>query len=294
MKRTIIEVALSGPGQRWDAGALGREIIACIDAGAAIVHNHLDGHGASGSAAAAAYGAIWAPVLAVRPDAILYPTLAPPTAGDSLGRYGHAVETAVKHGARMAPFDPGSVNLAASQADGQPDTLRQFAYVNDYATLDLVLDAYAADGIASSISIFDPSFLRAAMAYERAGRFMPGSFLKLYFGGSCAYLDGLPGLSFGLPPTVRALELYLEMMAGSQLPWAAAVPGGDILAESEFVSAVLAHGGHLRVGLEDNGGPRAPGNVEQVTRAAALAARHGRPAATSAEAAELLGLGPSN
>jgi len=38
--------------------------------------------------------------------------------------------------------------------------------------------------------------------------------VKLYFGGDHSYLDGRRGVSFGLPPTAKALDAYLEMLDG--------------------------------------------------------------------------------
>ena len=295
MRRIIIEAAVSGATKDRNRNTprtiteLTADIAACIEAGAAIVHNHLENFSFTGRKAAQRYGTVWAPVLERYPDAILIPTLTAPVPGDRLGNYRHVV-AAISHGASLAPIDPGSVNMAASLPDGQPDPARSIAFVNAYDALDGALDLYAAHVIPASISIWDPSFLRAAMAYERAGRFAMGSFLKLFFGGRHSYLDGHRGISFGLPPTVEALDIYLQMMAGSRLPWAAAVIGDDILAESDFAAAVVDRGGHLRVGLEDYAEMDAPSNRELVERAASFAAGRGRTPATISDARAMLGL----
>jgi len=72
----IIEVAINGANQ--SAPRLPEEIAACaascFDLGAAIVHNHIDFFGAA-DAAAARYLEGWQPVLATRPEALLYPTI---------------------------------------------------------------------------------------------------------------------------------------------------------------------------------------------------------------------------
>ena len=96
-------------------------------------------------------------------------------------------------------------------------------------------------------------------------------------------------MSFGLPPTRKALDAYLEMLEGSHLPWAVAVVGGDVVA-SGIAETALERGGHLRVGLEDFAGPRHPRNEELVAEAVAVAKRVGRRVASSREASELLGL----
>ena len=292
---TIIEAAISGSSKQRNPNAattgkeLTHDILACIDAGAAIVHNHIEDFFITGLDAAGRYGELWRPVLAQRPDAILIPTLTAPVPGEVLSNYGHIVHT-MAAGARLAPIDPGSVNMNGALPDGQPDPERSIVFANDYATLHRVLDHYTENAIPSSISIWDPTFLRAAIAYESAGRFVPGSFLKLFFGGEHSYLDGKRGVSFGLPPTVAALDLYLDMMEGSRLPWAAAVLGDDILSQHDFVRAVIERGGHLRVGLEDYAGEGTPSNAELVGQAAALAASLGRPAATIAQACRILDL----
>lgn len=299
MTPTIIEVALSGMGGKArnphmpvSPEEIAADIITCIDAGAGVVHNHIDDYLATGEAAANRYGEAWRIALAERPEAILYGTLATFSQDPQLGKYSHMVDTVLRHGARMGVLDTGSLNLCASTPDGQPNTQFQVVYDNDYATLDRVLIAYAAERIPSSIAVYDPTFLRATLAYHRAGRLMPGSFVKLYFGGERCYLDGQPGVSFGLPPTRKALETYLEMLEGCDLPWAVAVLGGDLWEHREFVQAVLAHGGHLRVGLEDYAGERTPANAELVAEVAALAREFGRPPASPAETAALLGIPP--
>jgi uncharacterized protein (DUF849 family) len=138
----------------------------------------------------------------------------------------------------------------------------------------------AALGAAPSISIFEPGFLRTALALHRAGRVPPGAMVKLYFGGA---------LEFGLPPTATALEAYLEMLEPSGLPWSVAVLGGDVVACGLAERAIL-RGGHVRVGLEDYAGPATPTNRELLDGAVALVERLGRAPASIAEARAALGV----
>jgi 3-keto-5-aminohexanoate cleavage enzyme len=67
------------------------------------------------------------------------------------------------------------------------------------------------------------------------------------------------------------------------------VVGGDI-GRSEVAQLALERGGHLHLGLEFYGGDRQPTNAELVGEAVALCERAGRPVATCAEAADILGL----
>jgi uncharacterized protein (DUF849 family) len=108
--------------------------------------------------------------------------------------------------------------------------------------------------------------------------------VKLYFGGDEGFLSG-----FGLRPTPTALDAYLELLDGCDVPWAVAVLGGDVV-DVGIARIALERGGHLRVGLEDFAGARQPTNEELVQEAVAVANEVGRPVATCDEAAKLLGL----
>ena len=77
------------------------------------------------------------------------------------------------------------------------------------------------------------------------------------------------GAPFGLPPTATALDAYLEILDGCDVPWAVSVVGGDVIA-SDVAGLALERGGHLHLGLEFYGGDRPPTNVELVAEAVAL------------------------
>lgn len=294
MTPLIIEAAVNGatPKERNPNVPLAPAEIAAdarraLAAGAAIVHSHVDDFALTGAAAAARYLEGWRPVLRERPDAILYPTVT--IAGSVEGRFAHVEALAQAGAARMGVLDPGSVNLGAAGEDGLPGAL-DVVYANSYGDVRYVVELLARLHLGPSLSIFEPGFLRTALAYHRAGRLPPGAFVKLYFGGEHGYFGGAAGgATFGLPPTPTALAAYLEMLAGCDLPWAVAVVGGDVVA-SGLARLALEHGGHVRVGLEDYAGGGAPTNAELVEQVAALARAAGRPVATPAEAARLLGL----
>ncbi len=132
-----------------------------------------------------------------------------------------------------------------------------------------------------SISIFEPGFVKFIMALHRTGRLPPGGIMKFYFGA-----DDQP---FGLPPTATALDAYLEMIAGSGLPWLVSSFGDDCVG-CGLAEAAIRRGGHVQVGIEPYGGPRTPHNVELVEEVVALAGRLGRPIATPAQAAAIMNL----
>jgi uncharacterized protein (DUF849 family) len=260
---------------------------ACLDGGAAIVHNHIDRFAVPGDEAAARYLEAWRPVLVERSDALFYPTTnAAPTVEES---YSHFAPLADAGCLRIGLCDPGSVNLGGSDADGRPGT-GGVVYANSPPDIRYQMELCERLQVGPSLSIFEPGFLRAALAYHAAGRLPAGAMVKLYFGGPAGYLNpGSAGVSFGLPPTAKALDAYLELLEGSGLPWSVAVLGGDVVA-SGIARLAIEAGGHLRVGLEDYAGDRMPSNTELMAEAVAVVEDAGRSVASCAEAADILQL----
>jgi uncharacterized protein (DUF849 family) len=264
----IIEVALNGvttkaanPHVPRSPAEITADALACIAAGATIVHNHNDEPMwvEDGVHSAVPYLKAWRPILAAHPDVQLYATQASGGPGIAISaRWAHQEALARAGLLRVGLIDPGSVNLGDRvYVNARPDAL------------------YAAErcrvlGLTASVSIFDPSFLRAALALPLP----PGTMIKLYFGG-----DALP---FGLPPTEPSLDAYQAMLDGTGLQWLVAVLGGDVL-ECGLAELALERGGHVRVGLEDYAGDRTPTNVELVEEAAAAIVSAGRRVSTTAQ-----------
>ena len=267
----IIEVALNGATTRainphvpHTPAEITADALACVAAGASIVHNHDDEPMwvDDGVHAAAPYIEAWRPVLAEHHDVLFYATQASGGPGITIEtRWAHHIELASL--TRLALVDPGSVSLGGDRV-----------YLNTHDDAAYGFDRCAELGLIPSVSIFDPSFLRAALDLGLPQR----SIVKFYLGG--------PVMPFGLPPTEASLDAYLAML-DDHAPWLVAVLGGDVI-ESGLAELALARGGHLRVGLEDYAGPRTPRNVELVREAAALIERTGRRVATPAETRTLL------
>jgi len=289
----IIEAAINGVTTKTQNSNTPRspeeitaDALRCLDAGAAIVHNHIDVFMVEGAVAAERYLEGWRPVLAERPDALLYPTT---NAGpDVQGAYAHITPLAESGLMRISIADPGSVNLGGLDADRLPSA--GFVYANSFDDIRYQLELCERHRLGPSMAIFEPGFLRAALAWWRAGRLPAGAMIKLYFGGDSGYLATKHGgVPFGLPPTTTALDAYLELLDGCDLPWSVAVLGGDVV-EGGLARTALERGGHLHVGLEDHAGDRQPTNEELVREAVTVADAVGRPVATCVETAAILRL----
>jgi 3-keto-5-aminohexanoate cleavage enzyme len=282
----IIEVAINGattkdqnPNVPISEDEIVADALACFDAGAAIVHHHVAGTGMSGPEAAEVYLGVWRRVLPQRPDALWYPTI---NIGPSAAWYDHITPLAESGLLRMSLSDPGSVNLGSPP--GAVPTGR-FVYANSFDSINHQFALCHEHGLGPSLAIYEPGFLRVVLDHHRAGRLPAGTFVKLYLCGE----RGLAGARFGLPPTRRGLDAYLELLDGTGLVWAVSAVGDDLTALDVCVDA-LAAGGHLHIGLEFFGGDRTPTNVELVEHAVKAAADAGRPVATPDDAATILAL----
>jgi 3-keto-5-aminohexanoate cleavage enzyme len=291
----IIEAALNGGRTRATAGPhvpatstdLVADALACLDAGAAIVHTHALDRTADAARAADLYCEHFLPVLAARPDALLYPTIV----------FGVAVEERIAHlrllaeraGLRMGLLEPGSASLTGTAEDGlpRPDPT---VYVNTPYDIRYMADRCAEWGLGPSMVIFEPGFLQHALVYLRAGALPAGAFARFTLCGGRSLRGGeLVDLVFGLPNRPWALDVYLNLLDGAALPWAVSVVSGDVF-EHGVARHAIERGGHLRVGLEDWAGDERPTNVQLVERAVEVVRAAGCAVATPTQAADILGL----
>ncbi len=290
----IIEVALNGqttkavnPNSPRSTEEIAGDALRCLEAGAAIIHTHIDDILVPGEQAAQRYLEHFRPVLESRPDALIYPTVGFGTTVEE--RYQHVPILVDAIGLRIGFVDPGSVNLGGAGEDGAPLPIA-FAYSNTPADIRWAFDQCARLKLGPSIAIFEPGFLRHTLAYQRAELLPPGSLVKFYLGGDYGYMGaGYKGLNFGLPPTPWGLDVYLELLGDTPLPWSVGVLGGDVF-ENDLARHALERGGHLHIGLEDYMGDDKPCNEELVTRSVELCAKVGRSVASPEQAAQILAL----
>lgn len=286
----IIEASLNGATSKaqnsnvpYSDDEIVADALACMEAGAALIHNHTEESIflPSGELDAERYARPWRTLLKLRPDAILTPTMAV-SQGDVPAevRYRHIERMAQEGLLAQGLCDPGSFNLSIPDEDGL-FVATTLLYRNDMQDSHYYVEACRRLQLGMSISIFEPSFMKFIMAYHRADRLPPGGILKFYFAS-----DALP---FGLPPTEASLDAYLGMLGDCALPWSVSAFGADCVG-CGIAEAAIARGGHVQVGLEPYGGDRQPTNVELVQEVVDLARRLGRAIATPAEAAQIMRL----
>ena len=256
---------------------------ASLAAGAAIIHHHHDFTLAEPAAIAEVID-VETRILAAYPHAYMY---ADYLRGDRMAEKNAHLQPMADAGVlRMVALDPGLTQFGHLDDDGLPSrhiqggtTFPEAAGVTEFAS---------SQRVPLSVGIYEPGNLRWAIAYARAGKFPIGTMIKLYFGGDYA-MGGVrtPAVNFGLYPTKAALDLYLSMLDGVDIPWIVSVQGG-VLLDTPIARYALERGGHLRVGVEDTAGATEMTNAETVQAAADLAAAVGRPVAEGQDATTVL------
>ena len=284
----IIEAALNGgtspdvnPSVPRTPEAVTADALACIELGASIIHAHPAGGYDDFEGDIGFYTAAFAPVLEKHPDVLIYPTARMGPADMPVQTSWGANETLGRQGLiAMSLVDPGSVNIGMRPDGSVSAAFAGRPYLNSHADTEYKLRRSADLRLGPSISIFDPSFLRATLGFRARGLVPAGTMVKLYFGEDEV---------FGLRPTSTALEAYLELIEGAGLVWAAAVLGGDILADG-FGQRVVERGGHIRVGLEDETRRTSHTNADLTARAAGMLRAAGCRPASISETRAILGM----
>lgn len=265
---TWLEVALNGP---WSRSRQPRipvlvdeivdDALRCVDAGASILHFHA--YDPTSGRQRDDYE-IYAPIIErirSRADVICYPTL--PFAGSvdapnplTPAQRFEAVAKLLAAGLiEWAVVDPGSVNIAhyVDIAAGKEG----FVYANPESHIRHGLALAQRHGITPSYAIYEPGFMRLGAALHRAYPGAPVPMYRLMFS---------EGIAFGFPPVEWALEAYLKLLAldAPGAPWMVAGLGVEI---EPLIDVAVAHGGHVRVGLEDAPMGHELGNVALAERA---------------------------
>lgn len=254
-----LEVALNGAaGRAWQPGipiveqTIIEEAVACVRAGAAIVHLHAYDESGNPTEDVATYARIIEGIKR-HCDAIVYPTLG--LTGSVEQRYAPIIELAALGLMEWGVVDPGSVNIAhefqvAAGLDGM-------LYRNPDSHIRAGLELAADNNWRPAYAIYEPGFVRlgAAIAANYAGLKSP--IYRLMFSDH---------LLFGMPPSEYALEFYAKHLADTapNSPWMISGLDADI---EPILLLAIERGAHIRVGLEDAPLGTSKTNLELVEQA---------------------------
>lgn len=170
----------------------------------------------------------------------------------------------------MASLSVGSNNFPTRVYENPPDLV-------DWLASEMI-----AHDVKPEIEAFDLSHIFQAAKMHADGRIK-----------NTPYVQFVMGVKNAMPVNKAVFDFYRQTVASlfPGAPWCGAGVGAGQAVLNEWC---VAHGGHVRTGLEDNirldRSRLAPSNAALVERAAAICAKHDRPIATPSQARALLGL----
>ena len=285
-KKTWIEVALNGASTRKvqpRIPVLAKEIvdegIACIKAGAAIVHAHTlepdsgKQNGDVDNCAAFMNG------IREKVDAIVYPTVVGrPNRANPGWLWEPTVELARRGILEWGFLDPGSVNLCLIDSIGSGLIGGDGVYINTNPALEIAAGLADQHKYHPAYACYEPGFVRHGAMLHRRHPTMPVPIYRFMFS---------TGMTFSFPPEAWAVDAYVKLLEKTDpgSPWMVAGLAVDML---PLIPHVVALGGGVRVGLEDSPFGTDRSNVELVEAAVnAIQRAGGEPATTADVRAEL-------
>ncbi|MBC5765702.1 3-keto-5-aminohexanoate cleavage protein [Ramlibacter albus] len=283
----LIEVAINGardkranPHVPLAEEEIVDSILACVEAGASIVHAHAGEAvvGGSGHHGSSAYLRSFRRVREFHPSLLMYPTLPGGGPGTTMAaRLGHVAELADAGLCEIVPVDPGTMNYGRIDAQGRAPTHDQ-VYQTTFADVAWAFEFCRERDLACTMSLFEPGFARLVQAHANAGTLPRACIVKLEFSAGARL--------FGLSPDAVGLEAWLRLFDSETIPWMVTLRDGS--PADGLAQLAIGRGGHVRVGIEDFGGERTPRNEELVAEIARIARASGRRVATPQEALGLI------
>ena len=282
-RRTWLEVALNGPWTRkrqpripTAVSDIVEEGVACVKAGAAIVHVHAYDEATGRQTESPEVYVRIIEGIRSKVDAIVYPTL--PTTGlegqpgglSQQERFAHIEELARLGLIEWAAIDPGSANF--SLYDDLREDRPGFVYLNSEQEIRKGLALARRYALHPSYAIYEPGFARlGATLHWRES--CPAPVYRFMF---------TSGYTFSFPPEDYGLTAYLKLLdqvaPGAQ--WMVAGLQVDVI---PLIARAVAEGGHVRVGLEDAVHGCELSNVQLVEQAAKIILTCGGELATAPE-----------
>ncbi|MBV1917171.1 MAG: 3-keto-5-aminohexanoate cleavage protein [Sphingomonadaceae bacterium] len=253
--------------------------LSCYDAGASIIHAHATNMELVAQESAEDYLKSWRRIREARPDALWYPTLTRQLGGEI--RHILAIDDEI--GIEFGCIDPGCTVFASLDDEGLP--VGKY-YTNSLESIRSDFATFTERGLGAQLAIYEPNFLRIMRVYYDAGKLPQGTVANLYFAGQYG-LRGDKTMPFGLPATPTALDAYLELLEGVDVPWTVSVWGGNIF-DTPIAQLAIEKGGHVLVGIEPYFDPVTPmSNEEQIGRVLDMAKAAGRPIADRDQTLEI-------
>lgn len=281
--KTWLEVALNGawtrkrqPGIPISVEEIVEQGIACVNAGASIVHLHAYDEATGQQKDDPELYKRIIEGIRTKVDAIVYPTVPAaglnPIEGGSTAqqRYAHIEELAKAKLLEWGVVDPGSCNFAHYD-DLQKDK-PGFVYTNSEEDIRHGLQLARRYGFHPSFAIYEPGFARlgASLHWRES---CPDPIYRLMFSR---------GYAFGFPPEDYTITAYLKLLdqVAPGCNWMISGLDVDVL---PLVPRAVTERGHVRVGLEDAPFGCERSNVELVEEAARLIENAGGALATAAD-----------
>jgi 3-keto-5-aminohexanoate cleavage enzyme len=273
----------ANPHVPWSPDEIAADAVACVAAGAAIVHFHArDPLTGAPSTAVDLYGET-ARQIRERCDAVVMPTLGAGTLPDPADRVRHIVDLAgdPERRADLAPIDLGTFNLDPYDRASRSFRVDDLVYHNPVRTLLYLAGAINGAGVKPMAALWSVGSVRMLEALVHRGTFTEPVYAQLTL--SQTLLSTHPGTVAGM----EALLTFLPPDLG--VHWSVLSVGGNLL---PLVGPAVEAGGHLAIGLGDYPYRElgTPTNAEIVAEVARMLRAMGRRPATPAEARELLAL----
>jgi len=249
-QKTWIEVALNGawtrrlqPNIPITAQEVVKDGVACIKAGAAVIHAHTLDPQTGKQNGSVENCAAFMDGIRSQVDAIVYPTAVDiPLPPEWVARYATTVELSKRGLLEWGVLDPGSVNFYLTDASAPPLFGGEGGvYLNPNGALELGIELAAQHKFHPAYACYEPGFVRQGATLHRKQPTAPVPIYRFMFSS---------GFTFSFPPEEWALEAYVRLVekVAPGAPWMAAGLAVDVL---PLIPKIVSLGGHVRVGLED-------------------------------------------
>jgi len=220
--------------------------IACAKAGAAILHYHAYDPQTGQQTSSVDVNARIIEGIKSKVDVIIYPAITGLTAQQALtpeaGALRYATNSALADLGLMEwmVVDPGSVNMSPLAVSLQTPGPQGHLYVMTEQAISYGLELAKQKNIRPSYAIYEPGYMRLGAALAQRHDCLTPIY-RLMFSDQ---------LSFSFPPSVRAIDNYLQCLQelAPEASWMVAGLGYD---PAKLIVPTIERGGHVRVGLED-------------------------------------------